>query len=94
MYRSSLDSVATWWSPNSTLPVRAYELMNLTSHAATPAVAASHPLGTRPYVDPTLACAYNPDCYLGLAFDAPLQKLFTYNYFGFWLANEFITTIT
>ncbi len=92
--RSSLDSFTTWWSPNSTLPIRAYELLNLTAHPSSPAVETGHPLGAQSYADPTMACAYDPDCYLALSFSTLLKHFFTYNYFGFWLANEFITTIT
>jgi len=92
--RSSLDGLFTWWSPNSTLPIRAYELLNLTAHPSSPLVAQGQPLGAQRYADPTLECAYDPDCYLAIGFSTLLRNLFTYNYFGFWLANEFITTIT
>lgn len=94
MERSSLNSIVTWWNPNSTLPIRAYELLNLTAHPSNPEVLSGHPLGTQTYADPTVACAYNPDCYLAISFDLLQKNLFTYNYFGFWLANEFITTVT
>ncbi len=35
----------TWWSPNSTLPIRAYELLNLTAHPSSPLVQQGQPLG-------------------------------------------------
>ena len=92
--RDSLNNIITWWNPNSTLPIRAYELLNLTAHPSSPEVLSGHPLGTATYADPTMACAYNPDCYLAISFDLMQKHLFTYSYFGFWLANEVITTIT
>lgn len=94
MYRSSLNDFTTWWTPNSTLPIRAYELLNMTAHPSSPAVETGHPLGAQRYADPTMACAYDPDCYMAMGFSTLLKHLFTYNYFGFWLANEFITTVT